>query len=97
LGGEVCSCGHDGGERGATHTWYWKGLAIRIPVFERHKCAPRHKSSKEILLVMSCGNASRNHKLNLVEIGKAKKLRLFKGAEANCIPVHYYAFFARST
>jgi hypothetical protein len=22
---------------------------------------------------------------------------LFKGAEANCIPVHYYAFFARST
>jgi hypothetical protein len=41
-------------------------------------------------MVMCCGNASRNHKLKLVVIEKAKKPRPFKGTEANCIPVHYY-------
>jgi hypothetical protein len=38
---------------------------------------------------MCCGNASRNHKLKLVVIGKSKKPLSFKGIEANCIRVHY--------
>jgi hypothetical protein len=41
-------------------------------------------------MVMCCGNASRNHKLKVVVIGKARKLQPFKGTKANCISVHYY-------
>jgi hypothetical protein len=75
----------------ATGAWDWKGLPTRTFVFERQNCAPRHKSSKECLMVVCYRNASGNHKLKLVVIGKAKKPRLFKGTEANCIPVlHYY-------
>jgi hypothetical protein len=55
----------------ATGAWYCKGLPTRT--LERQKCAPGHKSSKECLKVMCCGNASRNHKLKLVVTGKAKK------------------------
>jgi hypothetical protein len=60
----------DGVERGdATGVWYWKGLPTRTLVSEKQKCGPRHKSSKERLTVICCGNA---YKLKLV-IGKAKK------------------------
>jgi hypothetical protein len=41
---------------------YWKGLPTRTLAFERERCAPGHKSSKDCLTVMCCGNASRNHK-----------------------------------
>jgi hypothetical protein len=54
-----------------TGAWYWKSLPT--VVFERQKCAPRHKSSKQCLMVMCCGNASRSHKLKLVVTRKAKK------------------------
>jgi hypothetical protein len=78
-------------ERGDdTSAWYWKGLPTRTLAFERQKCAPRLKSSKECLMVMCCGNASGNHKLKMVVIGKAKTPQSFKGTKANCIPVHYY-------
>jgi hypothetical protein len=69
---------------------YWKGLPTRTLVFERHKCAPGHKSSKERHMVMCCGNASENHKLKFIVVRQAKKPQSFKGTEANCIPVHYY-------
>jgi hypothetical protein len=39
----------------------------------KEKYAPGHKSSKEHLTVMCCGNASGNHKLKLVVIEKTKK------------------------
>jgi hypothetical protein len=52
---------------------HWKGLPTRTPAFEREKCAPRHKSFKECLMVMCCGNVSGNHRLKFVVIGKAKK------------------------
>jgi hypothetical protein len=51
---------------------HWKGLPT-TPAVEREKCGLGYKSSKERLTVMCCGNASRNHKLKLVVIGKAKK------------------------
>jgi hypothetical protein len=44
-----------------TGAWYWKGLPTRTLVFERQMCAPRHKLSKECLMVMCCGTASRNY------------------------------------
>jgi hypothetical protein len=60
-------------ERGyATGAWYWKHLWTGTLAFERPKCAPGHKSSKECLTVMCCGNASGDHKLKLVVIGEAK-------------------------
>jgi hypothetical protein len=68
-------------ERGDVACWYWKGLPTRTVVFERQKCAPRHKSSKEHLTVMCCGNTSGNHKLKLVVIGKAKQTQSFKGTK----------------
>jgi endonuclease III len=61
-------------ERGdATGAWYWKGLPTRTLAFVRQKCAPRHKSSKECLMDMCCGNASGSHKLKRTLIRKAKK------------------------
>lgn len=51
-----------GNARGA---WYWKGFPIGTLVFERQKCAPEYKSSKEGFMVMCSGNASRNPKLKL--------------------------------
>jgi hypothetical protein len=89
-GGDVCFIGHGGGERGCYIAWYWKGLPTRTLAFERQKCAHRHKSSKERLVVMCSGNATRSHKLKLEVIGKAKKPKSFKDNETNCIPVHYY-------
>jgi hypothetical protein len=38
----------------------WKGLQTGTLAFERQKCAPQHKSSKEHLTAMCCGNASTN-------------------------------------
>jgi hypothetical protein len=67
---KVCSNGHGG--KNTTGAWYWK-VPTRTLAFERQKCAPRHKSSKECLTVMYCGNAFGNHKLKLIVIGKAKK------------------------
>jgi hypothetical protein len=63
---------------------YWTGLPTRTPAFERQKCAHRHKSSKEHLMVMCCVNASGNHKLKRVVIGKDKKVMIIQGTKANC-------------
>jgi hypothetical protein len=58
--------------------------------FEKQKCVPGHKSSKEQLVVISCGNGSRNHKMKFVPTEKTKKSQLFNDTKANCIPAHYY-------
>jgi hypothetical protein len=42
------------------------------PLCLKGKCALGHKSSKECV-ALHCRNSSRNHKLKLVVIGKAKK------------------------
>jgi hypothetical protein len=69
---------------------YWKGLPTRTLAYEREKWASRHKSSKEHLVIMCCGNASGYHKLEFVATEKAKKPWLFTGIEASCIHIHYY-------
>jgi hypothetical protein len=60
-----------------TGAWYQKGLPTRNLAVERHECASRHKSSKEHTTAMSYGNSSRNHKLKLVLVAKAKKSQSF--------------------
>jgi hypothetical protein len=63
---------------------------VRTLAFERQKCAAGHKSSKEHLTVISCGNSFGNHELKLVATVRAKKPWSFKGAKVYFIPVHYY-------
>ena len=48
---------------------YWKCLLA----LSKEKSTPGHKSSKEHITVMCCGNASGTHKMNLLVIEKAKK------------------------
>jgi hypothetical protein len=50
--------------------------------FERQKCAAGHKSSKECLTVISCGNSFGNHELKLVVTGKAKKTLVIQGSQS---------------
>jgi hypothetical protein len=50
----------------ATDAWYQKGLPTEALAFQRQKCVPKHKLSKEYLIVMCCRNACRKHKFKLV-------------------------------
>ncbi|XP_046397787.1 jerky protein homolog-like [Ischnura elegans] len=68
---------------------YWKCLPSKTLAFVQEKHAPGHKSSKERLTVMCCGNASGSHKLRLLVIGKSKRPRSFKGTEGSQLPVDY--------
>lgn len=70
---------------------YWKCLPTKTLASMREKSAPGHKSSKERITVMCCGNASGTHKMKLLVIGKAKKPRSFKGTEMKNLPVDYYS------
>jgi len=70
---------------------YWKCLPTKTLASMKEKSAPGHKSSKERITVMCCGNASGTHKMKLVVIGKAKKPRSFKGTEIKNLPVDYYS------
>jgi hypothetical protein len=65
-------------------------LPARTLAFEKENSAPRHKLSEERFAVVCCKNASRNHKLKLEVIGKAKNPLSFKGTKTNRIPVHHY-------
>jgi hypothetical protein len=61
-------------ERGdATGAWYWKDLPATTLAFERRKCVPGHKLSKERLTVMCFGNKCGNNKVKLKVIEKSKK------------------------
>jgi DDE superfamily endonuclease len=70
---------------------YWKCLPTKTLASSKEKSTPGHKSSKERITVMCCGNASGNHKMKLLVIGKAKKPRSFKGTEMKNLPVDYYS------
>jgi hypothetical protein len=90
--GEVCCNGHDGhggGERGCYRCVVLERLTNKNPCVWKTSVLPGINCLKNTLQ-SCCGNAFGNHKLKLVVNGKAKKPRLFKGTEANCIPVHYY-------
>lgn len=53
------------------------------------KSAPGHKMSKERITVLPCSNASGEHKLRLLVIGKSKKPRAFKNLNLQGLPTAY--------
>jgi hypothetical protein len=69
---------------------YWKCLPTKTLAFESEKSAKGHKVSKERFTAMCCANATGDHKLKMLVIGKAKKPRSFKGTVATNLPVVYY-------
>ncbi|GBM31826.1 Jerky -like [Araneus ventricosus] len=70
--------------------FYWKCLPTKTLASRKEKLASGHKSSKERITIRCCGNASGDHKMKLLMIGKAKKPRSFKGTESNKLPVVYF-------
>ncbi|XP_045473872.1 jerky protein homolog-like [Harmonia axyridis] len=68
---------------------FWKSLPSKTLAMQNEKSAPGHKCSKERITLMPCSNASGNHKLQLLCIGKSKTPRSFKGTEMKNFPVRY--------
>lgn len=66
---------------------YWKCLPSRTLVMQREKQTPGRKTSKERITIMVCANATGDHKLKLLAIGKSKTPRFFKSEN---VPLHYY-------
>lgn len=57
---------------------YWKLLPEKTFVSSQEKTAPGRKTEKQRITFMACTNASGEHKLRLLVIGKAKNPRCFK-------------------
>jgi len=55
------------------------------------KNSSRFKFQKDRITAMVCANASGNHRLPLLVIGKSKKPHAFKNLNMNVLPVNYYA------
>lgn len=49
------------------------------------------KGRKERLTVMGCSNASRNHRLPLVVVGKAMKPRALRNLNQHLLSVNYFS------
>lgn len=65
---------------------FWKLLPEKTYVSNSEKNAPGRKSEKQRITFLCCTNASGNHKINLLVLGKAKNPRAFK----KCLcPVEY--------
>lgn len=64
----------------------FKGLPRRTNVSSNEKTAPGKKVPKERVTIMPCVNATGNHKLPLMMIGKSAKPRCFKGIS---VPLYY--------
>ncbi|XP_054725487.1 jerky protein homolog-like [Anastrepha obliqua] len=65
---------------------FWKILPEKSYVSSAEKTAPGVKTEKQRVTFLCCANASGNHKLKLLVIGKAKNPRIFKNF--NC-PTEY--------
>lgn len=52
---------------------YWLAIPTRIFVAGNEKCARGYKISKDHITVLSCANASDDHKLKLIVVGKSRK------------------------
>lgn len=68
----------------------YKALPSRTLASCTEKFAPGFKMQKQRLTLLVCANASGNHRLPLVVIGKSKKPRCFKQLNMNSLPVNYY-------
>lgn len=69
----------------------WKALPQKTLASVSEKTAPGFKMQKDRITVMVCANASGEHRLPLLVIGKSKKPRAFKNINLNALPVNYYA------
>lgn len=67
----------------------FKMLPTKSLASREEKSAPGYKRSKERVTILACSNATGNHKLKLVFIGKSKKPRAFKNLSASAFPVTY--------
>lgn len=65
---------------------YWKLLPTKTFVSSMEKTAPGRKTEKQRITFLACTNASGNHKLKPLVIGKAKNPRSFKNFSC---PVDY--------
>lgn len=66
---------------------FWRALPSKTDVSHDEKTAPGRKVRKEPVTMLPRVNASGTHRLTMVVIGKAKKLRVFENID---LPVHYY-------
>uniref|UniRef100_A0A2S2R2Q4 Jerky-like n=1 Tax=Sipha flava TaxID=143950 RepID=A0A2S2R2Q4_9HEMI len=69
----------------------WKTLPQKTLASFSDKTATNFKDQKDRITVMVCANATGNHKLPLLVIGKSEKPRAFKNLNLNTLPVNYYA------
>lgn len=67
----------------------WKALPRKSLASRKEKAAPGFKVSKDRITAMVCANASGEHALGLLVIGKSKKPRCFKNV--NQLPLTYRA------
>ena len=68
---------------------YWKMLPGKTLAGAKEKEAPGHKKIKDRITLLACANASGNHKLPLLAIGKSAKPRCFKHVNMESLPVGY--------
>lgn len=67
----------------------FKMLPAKTLASKEEKSAPGHKKSKERLTILACSNATGNHKLKLVVVGKSAKPRAFKNVAMPALPAAY--------
>lgn len=65
---------------------YWKLLPSKTYVSQTEKTAPGRKTSKQRITFLACTNATGNHKLKPLVIGKSKNPRAFRNFN---LPVNY--------
>ena len=69
---------------------YRKYLPTKTFASQAEKSALGHKSSKEHITIMCCGNTSGDYKKKLVMIGKTKKSNSFKVTESKKLIIVYF-------
>ncbi|XP_025197548.1 jerky protein homolog-like [Melanaphis sacchari] len=69
----------------------WKALPQKKLASFTEKTAPSFKVQKYRITAIICANATGNHRLSLLVIGKSKKPRPFKNLNLNSLSVNYYA------
>lgn len=67
----------------------FKMLPQKSLASKQEKSAPGHKMNKERITVLACSNASGEHRLPLLCIGKSKNPRALKNIKAHVLPVSY--------
>lgn len=67
----------------------YKMLPSKTLASRQEKSAPGHKRSKERLTIMACSNASGNHKIPLMVIGKSAHPGALKDISPKALPVYY--------